>query len=69
MLLNLHKKKWTDGLNLTKFDHHSSNNQKIVEVWSCNPKIKHSLTPLLTVSLPLLFLLVLTGNVGFGQKI
>ncbi|GAM18633.1 hypothetical protein SAMD00019534_018080, partial [Acytostelium subglobosum LB1] len=28
MLLNLHKKKWTDGLNLEKFDVHNQNNEK-----------------------------------------
>ncbi|KAK3248456.1 multicatalytic endopeptidase [Cymbomonas tetramitiformis] len=31
MLLNLHKKKWTDGLTLQKFDDHSKENEKIVE--------------------------------------
>lgn len=31
MLLNLHKKKWTDGLTLQRFDEHSKENEKIVE--------------------------------------
>jgi len=31
MLLNLHKKKWTDGLTLEKFDEHSKNNVKLVK--------------------------------------
>jgi len=31
MLLNLHKHKWTEGLTLTKFDHHSKNNEKIIK--------------------------------------
>jgi 26S proteasome regulatory subunit N11 len=31
MLLNLHKHKWTEGLTLTKFDSHCSNNEKIVK--------------------------------------
>jgi len=29
MLLNLHKKKWTEGLTLTKFDLHTRDNEKI----------------------------------------
>ena len=32
MLLNLHKKKWTDGLTLKKFDSHSQTNEQIVQV-------------------------------------
>lgn len=35
MLLNLHKKKWTDGLNLQKFDDHTKANEKIVKVCLC----------------------------------
>eukprot|EP00271_Cylindrocystis_brebissonii_P005439 TRINITY_DN17464_c0_g1_i1.p1 TRINITY_DN17464_c0_g1~~TRINITY_DN17464_c0_g1_i1.p1 ORF type:complete len:313 (+),score=71.14 TRINITY_DN17464_c0_g1_i1:137-1075(+) len=31
MLLNLHKKRWTDGLNLQKFDLHSKANEKTVQ--------------------------------------
>ncbi|CAO2833427.1 26S proteasome non-ATPase regulatory subunit 14 homolog [Amaranthus tricolor] len=31
MLLNLHKKKWTDGLTLKKFDSHSQTNEQIVQ--------------------------------------
>jgi 26S proteasome regulatory subunit N11 len=30
MLLNLHKKKWTDGLNLERFDTHAKTNEKTV---------------------------------------
>jgi 26S proteasome regulatory subunit N11 len=30
MLLNLHKKKWADGLTLTKFDKHAASNQATV---------------------------------------
>jgi hypothetical protein len=32
MLLNLHKKKWTDGLNLQRFDTHAKTNEKTVTV-------------------------------------
>jgi 26S proteasome regulatory subunit N11 len=32
MLLNLHKKKWTDGLNLQRFDNHSKTNESTVQV-------------------------------------
>lgn len=32
MLLNLHKKKWTDGLTLRRFDNHSKTNEQTVEV-------------------------------------
>jgi hypothetical protein len=32
MLLNLHKKKWTDGLILRRFDTHSKTNEETVEV-------------------------------------
>lgn len=31
MLLNLHKKRWTDGLALRKFDEHSKQNEQIVQ--------------------------------------
>jgi 26S proteasome regulatory subunit N11 len=31
MLLNLHKKKWTDGLTLQKFDEHAQTNEKVVQ--------------------------------------
>jgi len=31
MLLNLHKKKWTDGLTVQKFDQHSHQNEKTVQ--------------------------------------
>jgi len=31
MLLNLHKKKWTEGLTLTKFDVHTQENEKIIK--------------------------------------
>jgi len=31
MLLNLHKNKWTEGLTLTKFDHHSKHNEKVIK--------------------------------------
>jgi len=34
MLLNLHKKKWTDGLILKRFDTHSKTNEQTVQV--CN---------------------------------
>ena len=34
MLLNLHKKKWTDGLILKKFDAHSETNEQTVQVCS-----------------------------------
>lgn len=32
MLLNLHKKKWTDGLTLQRFDTHSKTNEQTVQV-------------------------------------
>jgi hypothetical protein len=32
MLLNLHKKKWTDGLTLENFENHEQNNTKLTEV-------------------------------------
>lgn len=32
MLLNLHKKKWADGLNLRRFDTHSKTNDQTVQV-------------------------------------
>ncbi len=32
MLLNLHKKKWTDGLSLQRFDNHSKTNEITVQV-------------------------------------
>jgi hypothetical protein len=32
MLLNLHKKKWTDGLILRRFDAHSETNEQTVQV-------------------------------------
>lgn len=32
MLLNLHKKKWTDGLTLKRFDSHSKTNEQTVQV-------------------------------------
>jgi 26S proteasome regulatory subunit N11 len=32
MLLNLHKKKWTDGLILKRFDTHSETNEQTVQV-------------------------------------
>jgi len=31
MLLNVHKPKWTDGLNLQKFDEHSHDNEVLVK--------------------------------------
>jgi hypothetical protein len=36
MLLNLHKKKWTDGLILKRFDTHSKTNEQTVQV--CNTR-------------------------------
>ncbi|KAJ6709798.1 26S PROTEASOME NON-ATPASE REGULATORY SUBUNIT 14-like protein [Salix koriyanagi] len=33
MLLNLHKKKWTDGLTLKRFDTHSKTNEQTVQGW------------------------------------
>lgn len=35
MLLNLHKKKWTDGLTLKRFDTHSKTNEQTVQVGDC----------------------------------
>ncbi|KAE8659096.1 26S proteasome non-ATPase regulatory subunit 14 [Hibiscus syriacus] len=35
MLLNLHKKKWTDGLTLRRFDTHSKTNEQTVQWVSC----------------------------------
>jgi hypothetical protein len=35
MLLNLHKKKWTDGLTLRRFDTHSKTNEQTVQVNRC----------------------------------
>ena len=32
MLLNLHKKKWTDGLLLENFNAHEKTNEKLVQV-------------------------------------
>lgn len=32
MLLNLHKKKWTDGLTLQRFDNHAKSNEGTVQV-------------------------------------
>lgn len=32
MLLNLHKKKWTDGLTLRRFDTHSKTNEQTIQV-------------------------------------
>lgn len=32
MLLNLHKRKWTDGLTLQRFDTHSKTNEQTVQV-------------------------------------
>lgn len=32
MLLNLHKKKWTDGLTIERFDTHSKTNEQTVQV-------------------------------------
>lgn len=37
MLLNLHKKKWTDGLILQRFDIHSKTNEQTVQVSSWAP--------------------------------
>jgi len=31
MLMNLHKKKWTEGLNVRKFDEHSEGNEKLLK--------------------------------------
>ena len=31
MLLNLHKKKWTDSLSIENYEHHSEKNEKVVE--------------------------------------
>jgi len=31
MLMNLHKKTWREGLNLTKFETHSTNNEEVLE--------------------------------------
>lgn len=33
MLLNLHKRKWTDSLAVTKFDAHSQLNEKSMQVF------------------------------------
>jgi 26S proteasome regulatory subunit N11 len=38
MLLNLHKKKWTDGLTLKRFDTHSKTNEQTVQVSERNLK-------------------------------
>ena len=54
MLLNLHKKKWTDGLTLQRFNCHSKTNEQTVQVWTheelckqardhCNFEEPHSL--------------------------
>ena len=32
MLLNLHKKSWMDGLQLTDYKEHSANNEKTIKV-------------------------------------
>jgi len=32
MLMNLHKKKWTEGLTVTKWDLHMKENEKLVKV-------------------------------------
>ena len=34
MLLNLHKKSWMDGLQLTDYKEHSANNEKTIKVSS-----------------------------------
>jgi len=31
MLMNLHKKRWMEGLSLTPFNEHTKNNEKVVE--------------------------------------
>ena len=36
MLLNLHKKSWMDGLQLTDYKEHSANNEKTIKVSSHN---------------------------------
>ena len=36
MLLNLHKKSWMDGLQLTDYKEHSANNEKTIKVFSHN---------------------------------
>ena len=45
MLLNLHKKKWTDGLTLQRFDCHSKTNEQTIHVWTheelCKQAIDH----------------------------
>lgn len=42
MLLNLHKKKWTDGLMLRKFDCHSRTNEQTIQEIS-NLAIKYNM--------------------------
>ena len=34
MLLNLHKKSWMDGLQLTDYKEHSANNEKTIKVYT-----------------------------------
>ena len=36
MLLNLHKKSWMDGLQLTDYKEHSANNEKTIKVFTHN---------------------------------
>ncbi|GFS46596.1 Mov34/MPN/PAD-1 family protein [Actinidia rufa] len=39
MLLNLHKKKWTDGLTLQRFDTHSKTNEQTVQTSPSHPHL------------------------------
>lgn len=35
MLMNLHKRNWTEGLKLRDFRHHKESNEKAIKVWIC----------------------------------
>lgn len=75
MLLNLHKKKWTDGLILKKFDTHSKTNEETVQVCSillptCAQKIRLVEAANWTTLCDLLiFVLPCAGNAESGHQI
>ena len=68
MLLNLHKKKWTDGLTLQRYDEHGKTNEATVKVclFVMASSSKSDLTqspPSCIFSTPFVALLILQGVV------
>lgn len=66
MLLNLHKKKWTDGLTLRPFDTHSKTNEQTVQVKNTGLLFSSVEAYFTIMFIDIAFIWCLTGDVELG---